>query len=58
MFCAFCSEKILGESIKLSGESFCSQQCASLAAGLDPEEDSEYFEEDESVDDFFEEFDE
>lgn len=58
MFCAFCNEKILGEAIKQSGEYFCSQQCASLAAGIDPEEDNGYFEEDDSTEDFFEEFDE
>jgi hypothetical protein len=58
MFCANCSEKILGDPVKQAGEFFCSDECASLAAGLDPEEPNGYFEEDLSVDDFFEDFDE
>lgn len=58
MFCAHCSEKILGEAVIEAGEYFCSSACASLAAGLDPEEHHGYFEEDLSVDDFFEESDE
>ncbi len=53
MFCANCSEKILGQAVKQGGEFFCSDECASLAAGVDPEEANGYFEEDESVDDFF-----
>ncbi|UCG62475.1 MAG: hypothetical protein JSV52_04100 [Candidatus Zixiibacteriota bacterium] len=58
MFCANCSEKILGEAIKQGGEFFCGYECASLAAGVDPDEASVYFEEDESVDDFFGDLDE
>ena len=45
MFCANCSEKILGAAVRQSGEQFCSVECASLAAGLDPEEENGYFEE-------------
>lgn len=58
MYCANCSEKILGTPVRQGGEVFCSDECASLATGVDPEEASEYYEEDESVEDFFEEFDE
>ncbi len=58
MFCAHCSEKILGDSVKQGGEHFCRDECASLATGFDPKESNDYYEEDKSVDDFFEEFDE
>ena len=58
MFCANCSEKILGDAVMQGGEYFCSGECANLAAGVDPEEEDGYFEEDDSIDDFFEEFDE
>lgn len=58
MFCAQCSEKILGNPLTHGGEHFCSEECASLATGFDPEESNDYYEEDNSVEDFFEEFDE
>lgn len=57
MYCAHCSEKIMGDAVKQGGEVFCSDECASLASGLDLEEENGYFEED-SIEDFFEEFDE
>ncbi|UCD64762.1 MAG: hypothetical protein JSW34_04825 [Candidatus Zixiibacteriota bacterium] len=58
MFCAHCSEKIMGTAVKLAGEHFCSEECANIAAGLDPEEENGFIEEEDSVDDFFEEYDE
>jgi hypothetical protein len=58
MFCANCSEKILGDAVMQAGEYYCSSECANLAAGLDPEEEDGYFEEDDSVEDFFEDFEE
>ena len=45
MHCAYCNEKIIGRAIKQGGELFCSLECANLAAGIDPEEEG-YFEED------------
>ena len=56
MYCAHCSEKIMGDAVKQGAEVFCSDECASLASGLELEEENDYFEED-SIEDFFEEFD-
>lgn len=53
MFCANCTEKIVGKPIKQAGEYYCSLECANAASGIDAE-DEEYFEE-EAVDDFYEE---
>lgn len=58
MFCANCSEKILGDAVRQGEECFCSDECANLAAGVDPEDANGYYEEEDSVKDFFEEFDE
>jgi len=58
MFCANCSEKIMGDTVMQGGECFCSEECASLAAGIDLDETNGYYEENDSVEDFFEEYDE
>ncbi|MEW6411210.1 MAG: hypothetical protein AB1483_01915 [Candidatus Zixiibacteriota bacterium] len=58
MFCANCGEKIRGKAVNQGGENFCSDECASLAAGIDPEEANGYYEEEESVDDFFGDYEE
>ena len=54
MYCAYCSEKIRGVSIKQAGDFFCSTECASLASGLDPD-DPELLETEELEDDFLDE---
>ncbi len=46
MLCAQCGEEIKGKPVKQDGEIYCSLECAYIAAGLDPEEDEDYFEED------------
>lgn len=46
MNCAHCGERIEGKAVKQSGDFFCSLECAYRAAGLNPEEDEEYFDED------------
>ena len=45
MHCAYCSEKITGKVVKHSGGLFCSLECANRAAGVDTEEENEYYEE-------------
>jgi hypothetical protein len=54
MYCAHCGEKINGKPIKQGGEFYCSLECANLASGIEPEEDEEYYEEDE-IQSFYEE---
>ena len=55
MFCANCSEKIMGESLKQAGEFFCSVECANMAHGIDADEpmvdDTEEIDEDFRDDD-------
>ncbi len=38
VFCANCSEKIMGEPLVQAGEYFCSVECANAAQGIDPDE--------------------
>ena len=38
MYCANCSEKIMGEPLKQGGECFCSAECANVAQGVDPDD--------------------
>ena len=52
LHCANCSEKILGKPVRQGGDIFCSLECANMAAGIDPEENDGYFEED-SLEDFY-----
>jgi len=52
MHCANCSEKILGRPVRQSSDLFCSIECANRAAGIEPEDDDGYYEED-SLEDFF-----
>lgn len=47
MNCAQCGDRIEGKPVKQGGEFFCSLECAYQAAGLNPEEDEEYFDEDD-----------
>lgn len=42
MHCAQCSEKILDRPVIGGTDSFCSVECANLAAGLDPGEQIDY----------------
>jgi len=58
MFCALCSEKILGDPIKNNGDFFCSIECAKNAAGLDLDEELNYIEEDDLSHNFYEDLDE
>ncbi|MDZ4724195.1 MAG: hypothetical protein SGI97_09875 [candidate division Zixibacteria bacterium] len=51
MFCANCTEKIVGKPIKQATDYYCSLECANLASGIEPEEE-EYFEE-EMIDEYF-----
>ncbi len=53
MYCAQCSEKILGKPIKQGADFYCSLECANLASGIEPTDDEEYFE--EEVDELYEE---
>jgi len=49
MFCAQCCEKILSDSIKQGDDCFCSVACANLAAGYDPEDDIDYYEDNDNL---------
>jgi hypothetical protein len=54
VYCAQCSEKIIGKPLRQDGDYFCSLECANIASGIDPEEHQGYYEE-KSFDDFYEE---
>jgi hypothetical protein len=47
MYCAFCSEKIIGMPVKQEGDMFCSLECANSASGIHSEEPEGYYEEEE-----------
>ena len=47
MRCAYCSDEFAGRPVKQGEEIYCSIECANLAAGINEDEDSSYFEEDE-----------
>ncbi len=46
MQCAQCGDEINGKPVRQDGDIFCSLECAYIAAGLDPEEEEGYYEED------------
>jgi len=46
VYCANCSEKIMGEALKQAGEYFCSVECANIAQGIDPDDPLIYESED------------
>ena len=46
MRCAECGDEIKGKPVKQDGELYCSLECAYLAAGFDPDDEDDYFEED------------
>ena len=46
MRCAQCGEEFHGKAVKQDGEIYCSLECAYIAAGLDPEEEDDYYDED------------
>ncbi|HUV29560.1 MAG TPA: hypothetical protein VMY05_00525 [Acidobacteriota bacterium] len=55
MFCAQCLERITGKPIRQGGEYFCSLECANLASGIDVEEESEGYYEEEPIAGLYEE---
>ena len=55
MFCNQCNEKIVGKPVKQGAEYYCSLECANLASGIDPEEESGEYYEEEQVNEFLEE---
>lgn len=57
MRCGHCGEEFMGKPVKQDGEMFCSLECAYRAAGLEPEEEDDYYDED-PVEGAFEEEDE
>jgi len=54
VYCAYCSEKILGEPVRQTGEYFCSVECANLASGVDPDEELSLSEHDALEEEFSE----
>lgn len=38
MYCANCSEKIMGDPLRQGSEYYCSVECANIAQGVDPED--------------------
>jgi hypothetical protein len=57
MYCAQCSEKFQGKPIRQGNDFFCSLECANLASGLVPEEETDGYFEEESLEGFSEEYD-
>lgn len=46
MRCAQCGDEIRSKPVKQDGEIYCSLECAYIAAGIDPEEEEGYYDED------------